>query len=178
MPRIVSRLGPRERLGSVTPALACVAPRAAPPSIQQSLAPCIEMKKSQDPSALRGFHRAIAADEFVVGHATVCQDNSTPRPDAYLGAERKARSKHQCVEQIAFTSQVARHRAVIERAGQGRDEVHVAGGPAFEKAASRNLDHYVYLWHHLNICGNAPGPRAPRRRSSLPTRQWLSAPQP
>jgi hypothetical protein len=147
VPRIVSRLGTRERLGSLAPALACVAPGAAPPSIQQSLTLCIEVKKSQDLLPLRRVHRVIAADEFVVGHAAVCQDNSPPRLDPYLSAERKARSKDQRVEQIAFKSQVARHGAVVKRARQGRDEVHVAGGPAFEKAASRHLDYYIYLWH-------------------------------
>jgi len=145
MPRIVSRFGTRERLGSLTPALAGVAPWAAPPRIQQSFAVCIEVKKSQDPSPLRSVHGTIAADEFVIGHAAVRQDNSPPRPDPKLSAERKARSKHQCVEQIAFTSQVARHGAVIERTRQGRDEVHMAGGAAFEKAAARNLDYYIYF---------------------------------
>src|SRR5436309_1887020 len=82
VPRIASRFGTRERLGSLTPALACVPPGAAPPSIQQSLALCIEVKKSQDPSPLRGVHGTIAADEFVIGHAAVRQDNSSPRPDA------------------------------------------------------------------------------------------------
>src|SRR6266511_1648300 len=81
VPRIVSRFGTRERLGSLTPALACVAPGAAPPRIQQSLTLCIEVKKSQDPAPLRRVHGVIAADEFVVGHAAVCQANGSPRLD-------------------------------------------------------------------------------------------------
>ena len=89
----------------------------------------------------------IAADEFVVAHAAIGQRHSAPRPDPNLRAQREARPKYQGVKQVALESYVGWHRAIIERARQRRDEVHSAGRPAFEKAAPRDFDHHLQLWH-------------------------------
>src|SRR5262245_31568750 len=102
----------------------------------------------------------IATDEFVVAHATIGQGHSSPRPDPNLRTQREARSKHQSVKQVALESYVLWHRAIVVWAWQRRDEVHVAGRPAFEKAAPRDLDHHVELWHSrpcLAATGSAVG---------------------
>jgi hypothetical protein len=144
-PRFVARAGASERLSGPAPALAGVAPRAAAPNIQHSLALGIEVEKSQHSSALRWIKRMVAAYEFVIGHATICQNHSSPRLDSNPSAERQARSEHHGVQQIAFKSQEFRHGTVVERARQGRDEIHVTGGSAFEKTTARDLDHYFHL---------------------------------
>jgi hypothetical protein len=146
LPGIVSRLGASERLSRPAPALTCVAPRAASPNIQKPLALRIEVEKPQHLSALRRVQRVVAADQFVVRHAAVCHSYSSPRFDLFPSAERQAWPENQRIEQVAFKSQVIRHGAVVVRARQGRDEIDVAGGPAFQKTASRNLDHHFYLW--------------------------------
>jgi hypothetical protein len=146
LPRIVARPGASERLNSLAPAVTSIAPWAAPPNIQQPLAHRIEAEKSQYLSPLRRSQRMVATDEFVVRHAAVCQNHGSPRLEPYPGAERQARPEHQRIQQITFKSQVFRHGTVVEWARQGRDEIHLAGGPAFEKTASRDLDDYLYLW--------------------------------
>ena len=145
MPRIVSWPGARERMACLAPSFARVASRPAAPKIQQPLAFRVEVKKAEHLAARRLIERPLAADEFVVRHAAVGQDYGSPRLDPLSRAERKARSEHHRVQQIAFLSQIARHRAVVERAWQRRDEVEVTGGSAFQKAATRNLDDHVDL---------------------------------
>ena len=68
---------------------------------------------------LRHAHRLVAADQFVVGHAAVCQRHGTPSLDVYPCSERKAWSKDDCVEQIAFKAQEAGHGTIIKWAWKG-----------------------------------------------------------
>src|SRR5882724_2805821 len=145
LPAAVSRPGASDRLRGPAPALAGVAPRAAPPDVQQSLALRVEVEKPEHVAALQRARRVLAADELVVRHAAVGQSHGSPCLDPYPRAQRQARSEHQRVQQVAFESQVNRHGAVVERAGQRRDEVDMPGGPALEKAAPRNLDHHLDL---------------------------------
>ncbi len=140
---MVPRSGTRKRVGSITPSLTRITATATPPGIQQPLALCIEVKESQDPLPLRRAQRLVGADEFVVAHAAIREGHRSPDLDMHTCAKRKARSKHECVEQIALEAQKARHGTIIEWTWQRRNEIDVAGGPAFEKAASRNLDYDV-----------------------------------
>jgi hypothetical protein len=57
----------------------------------------------------------------------------------------KARPQHQRVEQIAFKSYIGGDRAIVERAREGRNEIHLARRPTFDEAAAWNLDYYIYL---------------------------------
>jgi hypothetical protein len=143
MPRFVPRLGAGESLTGLTPAFACVTSRPAAPKIQQPLALRIKVEKVEHLPAFRWFERAFAADELVVRHAAVGEDYRSPRLDPSSRAARKTWSEHYRVKQIAFKSHVARHGAVVERARQGRDEVEVTGGSAFQKATPRNFDDHV-----------------------------------
>lgn len=88
----------------------------------------------------------VATDELLVGHAAVGENHRSPCLDPYAGPERQARPKHHRVQQITFKSQVSRHGTIVERTRQGRDEIHMAGGTALEKTASRDFDDYLYLW--------------------------------
>ena len=45
LPRIIARSGAGERINGANPALACIAPRATSPNVQESLAFRIEAKK-------------------------------------------------------------------------------------------------------------------------------------
>jgi len=59
-----------------------------------------------------------------------------------LRAARYPRAEYHRIQQIAFKSQKAWYRAVVERARQRRDEVDVPGGSAFQKAPSRHFDYH------------------------------------
>src|ERR1700693_5966827 len=102
LPRFVSRAGASQRLIGAAPALARVAPGAASPEIQQTLALRIEVEKSQHASTLRRVHGLVTADEFVVPHAAVSQHDSTPRLDPDPGSKRQLRPEHHCIEKIAL----------------------------------------------------------------------------
>jgi hypothetical protein len=145
MPRFVSGLGARDCMTGLAPSIARVASGPAAPKIQQPLALRVEVKEAEHLAARRWIQWALAADEFVVRHAAVGQDYGSPRRDPFSRAERKARSEHHRVQQIAFLSQVARHGAVVERTRQRRDEVEVTGGSTLQKAATRNFDDHVDL---------------------------------
>ena len=145
LPRIIPWSRASERLDSLDPALARVAPRAASPNIQESLAFRIEVKKSKYSSALRWIQGAAAANEFVVRHAAVCQRHSSPCLDAYPRGERQTRSEHHCIQEIVFKTQVTRDRPIVKRAWQRRDEVDMAIGPSLQKATAWNLDHNLHL---------------------------------
>jgi len=146
MPRIVPRPGASDCLAGLAPSFARVASRTAAPDIQQALALRVEVEKAEDLAARRWVRRAVAADEFVVRHAAVGQCHGSPRLESCPRAPRQARSEHQRVQQVAFKPQMTRHRAVVERARQGRDEVDVTGGSAFQKAAARNFYYHLDLW--------------------------------
>src|SRR5205807_3190916 len=93
-------------------------------------------------------YRVIAAHHFVVGHAAIGEHHGAPSLHAYAVPNGQARTQHHGIEEVAFKPDVLRHRAVIERAGQRRDEVDMPGGAALEKAASRNLDFDFKLHYH------------------------------
>jgi hypothetical protein len=145
MPCFVSRLGARDCMTGLAPSITRVASGPAAPKIQQPLALRVEVKEAEHLAARRWSQWALAADEFVVRHASVGQNYGSPCLDPFSRAERKARSEHHRVQQIAFLSQVARHGAVVERTRQRRDEVEVTGGSTLQKAATRNFDYHVDL---------------------------------
>jgi hypothetical protein len=62
-----------------------------------------------------------------------------------VSAEWKAPPEHQRVEQIAFKTYIGGYRAIVKRARQGRNEIHLAGGPALNEAAAWDLDYYIHL---------------------------------
>src|SRR5258705_4754619 len=105
-PRIVARPGTRKRVRHRAPPVACVAAGTASPDIQQPLAHCIEAKESQHHSLLGCSHAVITADQLVVRHAAVGQDDGSPRLDSYVRTEWEARPKHQRVEPIALKSYI------------------------------------------------------------------------
>jgi hypothetical protein len=138
----------------VTPSVASVAPRTSTPDVQQPLALRVEVEKSKNVAARRCVQRPIAADELVVHHAAVSQRHGSPRLDPCPRAERKARSEHQRIEQIAFESHMTRHGAIVVRTRQWRDEVDVTGGSAFQKAAAWNFDDYIDLRRQICVLEN------------------------
>jgi hypothetical protein len=144
-PRIVSRPGTGKRMRHIAPSLASVTAGAASPNIQQPLARRVDAKESKDHAPLCGSHTVTTADQFIVRHAAIGQDNGSPRPHPYVRAEWKPRPEHQRVEQIAFKSNIGRYRAIIERARQGRNKINLAGRPAFDEATAGNLDNDIQL---------------------------------
>lgn len=128
-------------LTSAAPSLACVAARAATPQIQQTLAPRIEPEEAEDGAPLSVIQWLSAAHELVIRHAPVSHHHGAPRPHRCACPTWQARTKHNRIERIALPSNVPWRRAVVERAGQRRDEVDAPAGRTLDKAASRDLDH-------------------------------------
>src|SRR5882762_5612685 len=90
----------------------------------------------------------IAAHHFVVGHAAIGENNAAPSLHAHAAPNWQPGTQHHCIQQVAFEAEVLRHRAIVEGAGQRRDEVDMPGGTALEKAAARNLDFDFKLQDH------------------------------
>ena len=62
------------------------------------------MKETQHPLPIPRTDRVAAADELVVGHATVGQGNGAPDLYPHPSAKRQALSEHDCIQQIALTA--------------------------------------------------------------------------
>jgi len=173
VPRVVSRSGTRTGIRHIAPSLASVTARAAPPNVQQPLALCVEAEESEDHSPLCCSHRTITANQFVVRHAAVRQAHGSPRLGPYVCTARQAWPKHHRVEQIAFESQIRRYRAIVERARQGRNEIHLARRPGFDEAAAWNLDHYIDLPPRAQrVTINGPDVVGVVHLASVPQSQW------
>jgi hypothetical protein len=104
MPRIVPWPGAGKCLTGLTPTLARITSGPAAPKIQQPLALRVEVEEAEHLVTRRWIQRTLAADKLVVRHAAVGQDYSSPSFDPSSRAERKARSEHHRVKQIAFES--------------------------------------------------------------------------
>jgi len=70
------------------PPFAGIASGTTPPPVQQAFALRIEVEEAQHAAALRFAQRLIAADEFIVRHASICEHDRSPRADAHLAAKR------------------------------------------------------------------------------------------
>jgi hypothetical protein len=103
------------------------------------------VEEAKNVAALLSTQRVMAADQLVVCHAAIGQRHGAPGLDVYPATARKAGPEHHRIQQVALEAQVLRHRAVIERAGQRRDEVDVTAGPALQKAAAWDLDQNLDL---------------------------------
>lgn len=139
-PGRVPRPRPRKRLAGIDPSFAGIAPRTPAAEVQQSLAAGVEAKKPQYFLAIRGARLRITANQLVVGHPAIGQRNRTPGSDLGSRSTTQALAEHHCIQQIAFQPYVARHRAIVERAGQRRNEVDAAKRPSLQKAAAGYLD--------------------------------------
>src|SRR5574338_1694702 len=87
----------------------------------------------------------IAADEFVIAHAPVSQNDGAPGFYTNPRAQWQSRSQHHRIQQITFKSHQLRYGTVVEWARQGRDEIHMSGGSALQKTAARDLNDDIYL---------------------------------
>ena len=113
------------------------------------------MTEAKHVAALPGTQGLMAADQLVVCHAAIGQRHGAPGLDADPAPERKARPQYHRIQQVALEAHILRDRAVVERAGQGRDEVDVPGGSALQKAAARDLDQDLDLGR---LQRSVPGP--------------------
>src|SRR2546429_2142613 len=145
LPSIVSRTRASKRPIGAAPTFTGISPRTSPPNVQQPLALRIEVEESQHVTTLRRARRMIAANELVVRHAAVGQRHRVPRLDAHTRSKREAWSEHDGVQQIAFQADVTRHRAIIERTRQRRNEVDMPRRTALQKTAARNFNHHIYV---------------------------------
>lgn len=138
------------------------------------------MEKAKHPAAFCGGQRAAAANELVVAHPVIGEGHGTPRFHPHTTAEWQSRTQHHRVQQVAFKAQVLRHRAVVKRARQRRDEIDPARRPSLEKAAARNLNHHIQFNRLRSVL---PGRetvalgRGPRGRYSVPITPYRSAGQ-
>ncbi len=103
------------------------------------------MKEAKHFVAVLRAQWLVTADQLVVSHATISKYHSAPGLHPDPTAARKARPEYHCIQQIAFKAYVLWHRAVVERTGEWGDEVDVSAGPAFQKAATRDLDQDLEL---------------------------------
>jgi len=71
----------------------------------------------------------MAADQFIVIHATISQPHSTECFNRYSRTALQAWPKHHCVQQITFKTYVLIDRAIVERTREGGNKIQLSGGP-------------------------------------------------
>jgi hypothetical protein len=144
-PFFAPRFGPCNCLSRIEPSFTRVASGAAQAKVQQGFASCIEMKKAQHNPAIPWAQRQMRAYELVVNHSPIYERYGTPCLHAQVCTCRQTRAQNNGIEQVALQADVLQHRAIVKRAGQRRNEVHLPSGSTLDETAPRDLNYDLNL---------------------------------
>ena len=134
-------LGAQQWIGGISaPAQTASRPSAPVGTVYQAFAQRVEVEETQHRVTFSRRERVRPADKFVVLLAGVEKGDRATHKRLSARSASEPRPEHHHIEGIAVGRWTGRHTAVVERAGQGREEFNGALRIAFYETATWDFD--------------------------------------